>query len=102
MYRLGKTFAAIVSNGFTANSLLYPCNTKMVIVNFLFSGGGGGGGEVGVENKDFCWNCMYRLGKTFAAIVSNGFTANTFAGIPVCTKTVISQFPFFLAAGKGG
>ena len=53
MYRLGKTFAAIVSNGFTANSLLYPCNTKTVIVNFLFSGGGEGGLKI----------------KTFAGIV---------------------------------
>ena len=53
MYRLGKTFAAIVSNGFTANSLLYPCNTKMVIVNFLFSGGGGGGGRWGLKIKTF-------------------------------------------------
>ena len=35
MYRSGQTFAAIVSNGFTANSLLYPCNTKSVIVNIV-------------------------------------------------------------------
>ena len=53
------------SNGFTANSLLYPCNTKSAIaISFCLWGGGGGGGL----NKDFGWNCMYRLGKTFVAI----------------------------------
>ena len=49
IYRFCKTFVAIVST-FTANSLLYPCNTLTAIVNTVSFKSGFSAG-----NGDSCW-----------------------------------------------